>query len=117
PDRRGASRAERGGTAPRWATQPVCRATEGVASMRAEESKFSAAERNREHMERVRAVHRRSAYERVLSRIAFYCTWEREAAAGLRPPLPDDCRQHLASLLALRGELEAELVAHGQSVV
>jgi len=73
--------------------------------------------RNREHMERVRAVHRRSAYERVLSRIVFYCTWEREAAAGLRPPLPDDCRQHLASLLALRGELEAELVAHGQSVV
>jgi hypothetical protein len=72
--------------------------------------------RNRDHMERVRAVHRRSAYERVLSRIVFYGTWEREAAAGLRPPMPDDCRQHLASLLALRGELEAELAVQGQSV-
>lgn len=69
---------------------------------------------NREHMERVRAVHRRSAYERVLNRIGFYSAWEREAAAGLRPPLPDDCREHMSGLLALKAELETELIAHGQ---
>ena len=69
---------------------------------------------NQDHMEQVRAVHRRSAYERVLNRIVFYSTWEREAAAGLRPPLPDDCREHLLGLLSLKKELEAELVAHGQ---
>lgn len=72
--------------------------------------------RNRDHMERVRAVHRRSAYERVLSRIVFYGNWELEAEAGLRPPLPDHSRQHLACLLALRDELQAELEAHGQTV-
>lgn len=76
----------------------------------------SPAERNRQHLEQVRAVHRRSAYERVLNRIVFYSTWEREAAAGLRPPLPDDCRDHLLGLLALKRELETELVAHGQSI-
>lgn len=84
--------------------------------MRANDDRRTREQRNAEHMERVRAVHRRSAYERVLSRIAFYSQWEREAAAGIRPALPDDCRDHLASLLALRGELEAELVANGQKV-
>lgn len=68
---------------------------------------------NREHMERVRAVHRRSAYERVLNRIGFYSAWERESAVGLRPPLPDSCRDDLYGLLALKAELEAELIAHG----
>ncbi len=68
------------------------------------------------HMEQVRAVHRRSAYERVVGRIAFYSAWDREAKVGLRPPLPDDCHDHLSGLLALKAELEAELIAHGQSI-
>lgn len=83
--------------------------------MRADDDRRTPQERNREHMERVRAVHRRSAHERVVSRIVFYATWEREAAAGLRPALPDDCREHLASLLALKAELEREMAEHGQS--
>lgn len=73
-----------------------------------------AEERNREHMARVRAVHRRSAYERVLNRIGFYSAWEREAAAGLRHTMPDVCREELAELEALGAELESELIAHGQ---
>lgn len=84
--------------------------------MRADDDRRTPVERNAEHMARIRAVHRRSAYERVLSRISFYCQWEREAAAGLRAALPDDCREHLSGLRALKVELEAELLAHGQSV-
>lgn len=71
---------------------------------------------NREHMDRVRAVHRRSAYQRVLNRIGFYSAWEREAKVGLRPPLPDDCRNHLIGLLVLKTELEGDLIAHGQPI-
>ncbi len=71
-------------------------------------------QKNADHMEAVRAVHRRSAYERVQSRIAFYQTWEREAAAGLRPLLPEDCRLHLARLCTLRSEIIEEMQRFGQ---
>ncbi len=84
--------------------------------MTADDDNVTPEQRNREHMERVRAVHRRAAYERVMSRIVFYRTWEREAAAGLRPPMPEDCHAHLSVLLELRDELEAELTANSQGL-
>ncbi len=65
--------------------------------------------RNAEHMERVRAVHRRSAYERVLAKIAHIEEQDRLAGAGLQPRLTDfqvDLRKYLYELLeAIRREM------------
>ncbi len=55
--------------------------------MKADEGGLSAAERNREHMAQVRAIHRRSAYERVSRKIE--CFEElRRAAGGVLPVSP-----------------------------
>lgn len=73
-----------------------------------------AKKRNREHMERVRAVHRRSAYERVLDRIRFIEHAQDEEEAGLRPPLRPHLVEELAHLRTLRAAIHAEMVAAGQ---
>ena len=70
--------------------------------------------RNREHMERVRAVHRRSAHERVGRRIAYLEQLEAEARAGLRPALLAVQVEALSDLRRLRGALWQEMVAAGQ---
>lgn len=74
----------------------------------------SAETRNRDHMERVRAVHRRSAYERVLDRIRFIEHARDEEVAGLRPPLRPHLLEELAHLRTLRAAIHAEMVAAGQ---
>lgn len=56
-------------------------------------------------MNRVRAVHRRSAYERVLDKIATMQGWE---------PMSDDEREQLKYLVELRGMIRKELIEHGQ---
>ena len=61
---------------------------------------------NQEHMNRVRAVHRRSAYERVLSKIATL-----QADGGV---INDNEREQLTRLLDLRDVIRAELVENGQ---
>ena len=74
------------------------------------------------HMERVRAVHRRSAWERVLSKIAFYEMWERSIETGKRlghhlpddPPLTDHERDQLRHLRELRDVIRAEMIEAGQ---
>lgn len=70
--------------------------------------------RNRDHMERVRAVHRRSAYERALDRIRYIEHARDEAAAGLRQPLRPHLLEELLHLRALRDAIYTEMVAAGQ---
>lgn len=69
---------------------------------------------NAEHMERVRAVHRRSAYERALDRIRFIEQARTEAEAGLRPALRPYLLEELEHLRALRDAIHAEMVEAGQ---
>lgn len=69
---------------------------------------------NREHMERVRAVHRRSAYERVKRRMAYFEQLELEACAGLRPPLLTVQVEALSDLRKLLEALWQEMVEAGQ---
>lgn len=57
------------------------------------------------HMNRVRAIHRRSAFERVLSKIATMQGWD---------PMSDDERDQLEHLIELRGVIRKELIEHGQ---
>ena len=74
------------------------------------------------HMERVRAVHRRSAYERVLGKIAYYEAWDRAVTDGFQigkhmpdnPPLGDHERDQLKYLRELRDAIRAEMIEHGQ---
>ena len=69
----------------------------------------SPAEReNREHLERVHAVQRRSAYERVLDRIASYEAWERDADLG------EEEQRQFAYLRELRESMRDEMIAAGQ---
>lgn len=82
--------------------------------MRADDDTLTREERNRLHMKRVRAVHRRAAYARVSARIEYYRTLEREAAAGLRPALTTDATEHCKALLRLRDEIWSEMLAAGQ---
>jgi len=63
------------------------------------------AQEQQAHMNRVRAVHRRSAYERVLDKIATMQGWE---------PMSDDEREQLKYLVELRGMIRKELIEHGQ---
>ena len=60
---------------------------------------------HKEHMERVRAIHRRSYAERLLSRIAYYEAVEE----------PDEGeREHLKTLKELLADVRAEMIEHGQ---
>ncbi len=56
-----------------------------------------------DHMERVRAVQRRYAYERVLAKIVFYRNMERASDTGL----PDDVCEHLDYLCEIRVKVRA----------
>ena len=67
-----------------------------------------------EHMERVYAVQRRSAYERVLSKIAYYQNWERDAATDLVPAMDEEQQRQLTYLRELRESLRREMIDHGQ---
>ena len=75
-----------------------------------------------QHMERVRAVHRRSAWERVLAKIAFYEFWERSIETGKKigqhqpddPPLSEHERDQLRHLRELRDVIRAEMIDAGQ---
>jgi hypothetical protein len=70
---------------------------------------------HQKHMDGVRAVHRRLAYERVLNKIASMHDWERKAWAGKDGfEFADNEREQLAHLLELRDIIRAELVEHGQ---
>lgn len=82
--------------------------------MKADDNTMTREERNRLHMERVRAVHRRSAYERVVSRLAYFAQLQAEATVGLRPPLSALQNETIGSLQALRDLLWSEMVNAGQ---
>lgn len=69
--------------------------------------------RNREHMERVRAVHRRSAYERAVRHIARLERLRVLSEQGLRPVYPFE-GEELEHLRTLRDAVRAEMVAAGQ---
>ena len=57
------------------------------------------------HMNRVRAVQRRSAYERVINKIV---------AVQALAPLNDEEEDQLKYLLELRGVIRKELIENGQ---
>jgi len=82
--------------------------------MRADENKVTAAQRNREHMERVRAVHRRSAYERVVDRIARYEAVLRAAELELAAASTARLEADLTALRDQRARLWQEMVEAGQ---
>ncbi len=75
-----------------------------------------------EHMDRVRAVQRRSAYERVLNKIATLQAWARKTKSGMTEypdgtafeAMTENEREQLAHLIELRDMIRAELVEHGQ---
>jgi len=69
--------------------------------------------RNREHMERVRAVHRRSAYERAVRHIARLERLRLLSERGERPHYAFEAEE-LAHLRTLRDAVHAEMVAAGQ---
>ena len=79
---------------------------------------------NRDHLERCRAIHRRSAFERVLSKILYYESLERAATLTKRtrmenhepinPPLSEDDREQLQHLRELRGTIRQEMIEAGQ---
>lgn len=73
-----------------------------------------AQERNCEHMEQVRAVHRRSAYERVIGKIAWLEHLRAQAEAGLRRPLQPFQIEELEHLRTLRDAIHLEMVEAGQ---
>ncbi len=76
-----------------------------------------AKERDEAHMERVRAVHRRSAWERVLSKIASYEMWERGSHDPDVSPLTDHERDQLKYLRELREVIRQEMIDAGQLMV
>ena len=82
--------------------------------MKADDNSMTREERNRLHMERVRAVHRRSAYERTLDRIRYIQGEQARADAGLREPLRDYLLTDLQHLQSLRDVLLSEMVEAGQ---
>ncbi len=63
---------------------------------------------NREHMDRVRAVHRRSAYER-----AFYKQCELEYIEK-QLGLTETEQRHLSHVRDLLGVIRREMIEHGQ---
>jgi len=66
------------------------------------------------HMEQVRAVHRRSAYERVLGKISNIERLRAEGEAGLQRPLRDFQLEELSGLYDLRDTIRKEMVEAGQ---
>ena len=66
------------------------------------------------HMEAVYAVQRRSALERVLSKIHYYHQWEREARAGITEPMASYYRDQLECLYEMRDALRREMRDAGQ---
>lgn len=82
--------------------------------MKADDNTMSRTERQREHMEQVRAVLRRSAHERVLRHIRRIEGLQSMAEAGLRPPLYDFELEELRHLRVQRDAILAEMVAAGQ---
>ncbi len=72
------------------------------------------AQAHAEHMERVYAVHRRAAYERVLAKIAYYENWERSTPTDLAPAMGEEQRRQLDYLRELREGLRQEMIDHGQ---
>ena len=71
-------------------------------------------ERHAEHMAAVRAIHRRSYYERVCLKIAEFMGWERLAKASEGPAFSDREAEQLAALIEIREELREEMRAAGQ---
>ena len=75
---------------------------------------------NTQHMERVRATLRRSAFERVLSKIAYYEARDRAVTEGINlgryrpddPPLSDHERDMLKYLRELRDSIRTEMIKH-----
>ena len=67
------------------------------------------------HMDRVYAVQRRSAYERVLYKIDYYQSWE-SICERQGSKMPEDNYDQLAHLLELRDCIRREMVAAGQIV-
>lgn len=73
-------------------------------------------------MEKVRAVHRRSAWERVLNKIAYYEAWDRAVTEGVKigshepdgPALSQRERDQLKYLRELRDVIREEMFEHGQ---
>ena len=67
-----------------------------------------------EHMERVRAVHRRSAYERAIGNLAYFDAWERREEAGDEPPMDERHRAQHQYVRELVQAIRAEMIEHGQ---
>ena len=67
-----------------------------------------------EHMERVRAVHRRSAFERAICKLAYFDNWERRAEAGDEPPMDERGRAQHQYVRELVQAIRAEMIEHGQ---
>lgn len=82
--------------------------------MKADEGGPNAAERNREHMAQVRAIHRRSAYERVTRKIERFEELQRAADVGFAGISVEHCRAELGGLHELRELLWREMVEAGQ---
>ena len=70
--------------------------------------------RHGQHMQRVYAVQRRSAYERVLAKIAWYEAWRRDAEMSRAPALNNEQQRQLAYLRELRDSLRQEMIQAGQ---
>ena len=75
-----------------------------------------AEERSREHMQQVRAVHRRSAHARIVARIGWIERLAVEADARLRPSLQQWQLAELKRLRNAREDLERQLIAAGQTI-
>lgn len=75
---------------------------------------MNAAERNRQHMEQVRAIHRRSAYERVSAKVERLEELLRDAELGLATLPVEECRAELAALRELRDLFWLEMIEAGQ---
>lgn len=74
----------------------------------------TATQRHEEHMEGVRAVHRRSAFERAIGKLAYFDDWERRAAAGDEPPMDERHRAQHQYVRELVQVIRAEMIEHGQ---
>lgn len=77
---------------------------------------MNAAERNRQHMEQVRAIHRRSAYERVSAKVERLDELLRAAELGLTALPVEECRAELGALRELRDSLWRGMIEAGQVV-
>lgn len=66
------------------------------------------------HMERVRAVQRRSAFERAISKLAHFDDWERRAVAGDEPPMDESDRARQQYVRDLVQTIRAEMIERGQ---